>query len=433
MPTDDTTASLISRRAPFSDNPTVGQRGQRTLQRILDSALIVFGTEGYHAASIGSIATHAGCSRVTFYQYFAGKEDVFSHLASQVMREVGSLVESLEPIGADASGWATLRRFLGDYADIYERYGSVFHIFETAVESTEDVQKQRIDASATNVRRVARALIEPTLPPKGIELTVGLLLDASARVYYDADALRAVEPEFYPRDRLETALTDLWHRTFFGLRNAVNVHSSEVGEPPALGFASEMRQVADTHRSAEMTEVAQNTREALLAAGREVFVERGYHSTRIDDVVEAAGLSHGAFYRYFDNKAHFARTLVLEAIEPLSSTLATIPPASPDEPYRAELAAWIRRYNETQLSETAIIRVWTDATMHEAELAVDAAAALDWGRRQLVTFLAPRGFGDVAAEALVALAYLDAFGARRRSEASLAAAVHTVERGLLGW
>jgi AcrR family transcriptional regulator len=36
------------RRAPFSDNPQVGARGQRTQQRILDAALRVFGEEGYH-------------------------------------------------------------------------------------------------------------------------------------------------------------------------------------------------------------------------------------------------------------------------------------------------------------------------------------------------------------------------------------------------
>jgi hypothetical protein len=38
----------VMRRAPFSDNPQVGARGQRTQQRILDAALRVFGEEGYH-------------------------------------------------------------------------------------------------------------------------------------------------------------------------------------------------------------------------------------------------------------------------------------------------------------------------------------------------------------------------------------------------
>ena len=50
-PADDTSAERpaeVLRRAPFSDNPNVGARGQRTQQRILDAALQVFGEVGYH-------------------------------------------------------------------------------------------------------------------------------------------------------------------------------------------------------------------------------------------------------------------------------------------------------------------------------------------------------------------------------------------------
>src|SRR6516164_8181068 len=83
------------RRPPFSDNPEVGARGQRTQQRILDAALRVFGERGYHRASIDRIARLGGCSRVSFYQYFASKEDVFRHLATQVARQIGALTESL--------------------------------------------------------------------------------------------------------------------------------------------------------------------------------------------------------------------------------------------------------------------------------------------------------------------------------------------------
>src|SRR5688500_18748744 len=60
----------VVRRAPFSANPNVGARGQRTQQRILDAALRVFGEEGYQQCSIDRITKRAGCSRVSFYQYF---------------------------------------------------------------------------------------------------------------------------------------------------------------------------------------------------------------------------------------------------------------------------------------------------------------------------------------------------------------------------
>src|ERR1700704_1416627 len=69
-------AVAVVRRAPFSDNPEVGVRGRQTRQRILDAALRAFGEQGYHGASIDRITKLAQCSRVSFYQYFADKEDV---------------------------------------------------------------------------------------------------------------------------------------------------------------------------------------------------------------------------------------------------------------------------------------------------------------------------------------------------------------------
>ena len=41
---------------------------------------------------------------------------------------------------------------------------------------------------------------------------------------------------------------------------------------------------------------------ALLEAALEVFAQRGYHTARLDDVAEAAGVTKGAIYHYFDTK-----------------------------------------------------------------------------------------------------------------------------------
>src|SRR5262245_20525122 len=94
-------SQAIERRAPFSDNPRVGARGLRTQQRILDAALQAFAEEGYHACSIDRITRLARCSRVSFYQYFANKEDVFAHLAGQVARQVSASTETLDPLTPD--------------------------------------------------------------------------------------------------------------------------------------------------------------------------------------------------------------------------------------------------------------------------------------------------------------------------------------------
>jgi AcrR family transcriptional regulator len=53
----------------------------------------------------------------------------------------------------------------------------------------------------------------------------------------------------------------------------------------------------------------EQTRQRLLDAGAAVLPRLGYRDTRVDDVVAAAEVSHGTFYRYFGNKDDFFRVV----------------------------------------------------------------------------------------------------------------------------
>ena len=44
------------------------------------------------------------------------------------------------------------------------------------------------------------------------------------------------------------------------------------------------------------------TRDRLLQAAMDVFADRGYHGTTVDDIVAASETSKGAFYHYFPSK-----------------------------------------------------------------------------------------------------------------------------------
>ena len=55
------------------------------------------------------------------------------------------------------------------------------------------------------------------------------------------------------------------------------------------------------------------TMRKLLDAAMVAFDQRGYHATRVNDVVEIAKTSHGTFYLYFSNKEDLLRALVTEA------------------------------------------------------------------------------------------------------------------------
>lgn len=58
------------------------------------------------------------------------------------------------------------------------------------------------------------------------------------------------------------------------------------------------------------------TRARLLTAAKTVFEDTGFLDARISDIAEAAGLSHGSFYHYFDSKEQIFREIA-EAQEAL--------------------------------------------------------------------------------------------------------------------
>jgi AcrR family transcriptional regulator len=424
----------VVRRAPFSDNPTVGARGQRTQQRILDAALRVFGEEGYERCSIDRIAKQAGCSRVSFYQYFSSKEDVFRQLTGQVARQLRASTELLDPLTPDQAGWDALRAWISRHGDIYERYEPVFRAFDAAAESDEAVAGGSARWGERNAATIRSKSAATTLAPRQLDAVVGLFLSCVSRTQEIARILRAAAPVAYPRERIDDALADVWHRALFGLVPDVNVHPPARKRPPRLEFDPTVWDVAaPDHAAADLTPAAQRTRTALLESGREVFVRRGYHATRVDDVVAAAGVSHGAFYRYFENKAELAQLLAAQAMATVAAALAEIPTWDGDgtlDP--AALRRWLRRYNATQANETALMRVWIDATLQETSLHAEAAAAFDWGRRRVARFLRPRGFGDDDTEALVMVALLESFGTRQVPATTVDAVAHVVVRGLLG-
>jgi AcrR family transcriptional regulator len=427
-------SDVVVRRAPFSDNPRVGARGQRTQQRIVDAALRVFGEEGYHQCGVARITELAGCSRASFYQYFSGKEDVFRHLAGQVARQLGASTEAVGLVTPDAQGWRSIRAWVARYADVYERYEPVFRVFQTAAESDAAVAGGSARTGERHVAAFRSRLTATTLPPRQLDPVITLLLGSLPRTLDNAGILRSASPDAYPHDRVEDALADVVHRTLFGLQ-AVNAHPPAPARPPVLEFSGAMRDALQQDGGGrDLTAAGRRTLQALTDAGRDLFVARGYHDTRINDVVAAAGLSKGAFYRYFDSKDRLVQVLGVQAIRTVSTTLADIPPATaPDGAARtAELRRWLRRYNATQAGQAAMIRVWVDAALADPALRSDSAAALDWGRRRMAHFLRPRGFGDVDTEAVFTVALLATFGARERPAATIDGAAHIIERGLLG-
>jgi AcrR family transcriptional regulator len=61
----------------------------------------------------------------------------------------------------------------------------------------------------------------------------------------------------------------------------------------------------------------QDRPQELLAAALELFVERGYAATRLEDVATRAGVSKGTLYLYFDGKESLFKSVVRANVLPL--------------------------------------------------------------------------------------------------------------------
>jgi AcrR family transcriptional regulator len=105
------------------------QMRQERRQQILQAALTVFSSKGFHAANVSDVAAEAGVSQGTIYWYFESKDELFqaallsafgsfgeesvAHLADHptATGKLQALAESMEGIAEIAEGLFTL--FLG--------------------------------------------------------------------------------------------------------------------------------------------------------------------------------------------------------------------------------------------------------------------------------------------------------------------------------
>jgi AcrR family transcriptional regulator len=136
-----------------------------------------------------------------------------------------------------------------------------------------------------------------------------------------------------------------------------------------------------------------------------VFAAKGYAAARVEDVVAAAGVSHGTFYTYFDNKAGALDALIDQAGSQLQAVLDA-PWEGPDGPGTIE--AVIDRFVTVYGDHGDVVRVWIEASAHEphfgARLAQVRAGFVGRVAEVLAPVLRPTPHdAEVAATALVAM------------------------------
>ena len=417
----------MTRRQPYGENPSVGRRGTSTQRSILDAALEVFAVHGFHATRVELITEAAGCSRPSFYQYFSSKEDVFWRLARTLADELRAVVDRLGELTPDPDGVEALERWLGELIELYQAYRAVFVSFRQAFR--ED------GASETLPNTITRNLCD-LFATHGVLADMpnaGFDLDALAEAT-TASILRSIHywllgPERTSRGRFARGVAATVHRLVFGAIDGINTGSlidAPSKRPPTRPGAA----VID---GSPLRARGRLTRQRLIDAGGRVLPERGYHETRIDDIVAEAGLSHGAFYRYFANKDELVSVLAVDAADHMVELIEAFP-ENCDDP----LGSWLTEWFEMYRSEGGILSAWEEVGAGAGDLAAGSTAISGAILDRLERVVRRRGFGDTAVDALVLLAVIEhgphsVLVLDRLDELQAIATVeHIVRQGILG-
>ena len=117
----------------------------------------------------------------------------------------------------------------------------------------------------------------------------------------------------------------------------------------------------------ELRAQGRRTMQRLLDAGLEVFSARGYHATRVDDVVRAARTSHGTFYLYFANKEDLLRALAVDCAQRLTDLSEQIGPIERDETGFLALRSFLASFLDVYRRFGPVIRAWMEGHVSDQE------------------------------------------------------------------
>ncbi|MGD1257981.1 TetR/AcrR family transcriptional regulator [Mycobacterium seoulense] len=117
---------------------------------------------------------------------------------------------------------------------------------------------------------------------------------------------------------------------------------------------------------------SERTRRKLIDAAKQVFLDRGFHGARAEDIAAAAGMSRGTFYIYFPSKNDIFLALGRDSARggySLLNALKNVPTEwSPTD--LAELSEKLVDYYD---EFGAFIRLWRQVSMADVELRQEGA------------------------------------------------------------
>ncbi len=149
--------------------------------QLLESALHVFVTQGYHAAAMDDIAVRAGVSKPVLYQHFPGKLELYVALldvacdeaVANVRAALASTTDNQERVAASTEAF---------YAYVADPAAAFRLVFESDLTSEPEVRKRVERVTLQCADAIAEVIAEDTALPPGQSKLLAISLVGIAQV-----------------------------------------------------------------------------------------------------------------------------------------------------------------------------------------------------------------------------------------------------------
>ena len=124
----------------------------------------------------------------------------------------------------------------------------------------------------------------------------------------------------------------------------------------------------------------QASRQRLIEAARKLFVARGYHATRPQDISKAAGLGHGTFYLHFKDKQECFTAFVEQARAEVDAAVIERASKSTSLSELVE-AVLLAIYDYSEANPGVLLTVMSDEAVISADNAEGGTLLQRWGEQ----------------------------------------------------
>jgi AcrR family transcriptional regulator len=112
---------------------------------------------------------------------------------------------------------------------------------------------------------------------------------------------------------------------------------------------------------------AEDKRRRILDAAVQVFARRGFHTSRVGDIAEEAGVAHGLLYHYFSSKDEVLQTVFRENWSDLLARFEAV--EASDEPADEKLRGIVKILLRTWRNDPALVTVMVREVGRSPQLA----------------------------------------------------------------